>query len=675
MRLLVPYAQCGIVAKTVLLFFRFAVFVPLAYLYRLLGLTAEDQELIFHATSILLLLIVAWRCRVPALLAVGGRSSRLLLAAFLGFASVLVLDSLVSSAAKYPYALQTQHILLIAFIILFAAKADSSWWRFLLAAVIACALVQSVCAIVLYITRESVFVSPGIGYRASGAWFGPNRLCYICMAASLLLIPLAIAEERPVPRLIYWLSAAVALTAMLLTFTRSGVLGFFVGASYLAWAEKHNKKYVFLPILGLLILIAVSLGRSTPETTGMIGVDRSALGRVQIWRVSVRMIADHWLFGVGHTAYFGRLAAYSDAKLDEYHPSDPEAKNLFLTMGSEHGILGLWSVALFIYAVWAVGRGKERDAFASWEWRLIQGIKATGAATLATSFVDTPFYAEGQFTMTFMWLLCVGFLLHLALSKTSLAPEYRLSMILRRVGIAVAALPILGFGALTSVGVLDARQALRSQHERVAASRQGGSFVSIDQVPNELTQAVISSEDWRFHRHNGFSLVDMHRALRVNIRSGRVRQGGSTITQQLAKNLFFTHDRALRRKVAELIVAVEMERRLGKDEILELYLNTIDFGMEDKRGVTMAAEHYFGKEVSRLTDAECALLAALIPYAPRKTISPEHAEQALLRVSGRLGESMRARVRREIDSVGFHRWFRQHIRPEVAEPAESSQSR
>lgn len=131
-----------------------------------------------------------------------------------------------------------------------------------------------------------------------------------------------------------------------------------------------------------------------------------------------------------------------------------------------------------------------------------------------------------------------------------------------------------------------------------------------------MQNATVAMEDKHFYSHHGLDVAALHRALRVNLRAGRIVQGGSTITQQLAKNSFLTHDRTLWRKIQEAALAWEMERQLPKQRILELYLNTINYGM-GQRGVTNAARFYFRKTPSELTLAESAVLVGLVPRPPQ----------------------------------------------------------
>ncbi len=154
-------------------------------------------------------------------------------------------------------------------------------------------------------------------------------------------------------------------------------------------------------------------------------------------------------------------------------------------------------------------------------------------------------------------------------------------------------------------------------------------FVTLGQMPPTLKEAVIATEDARFYSHFGVDPMGIARAIYQNFRRGRIVEGGSTITQQLAKVLFLTPDRSLDRKLKEAVLAIELERRYSKDRILEMYLNQIYFG-HGAFGVEAASRTFFGKGVSELTPAECVLLAGL-PKAPA-TYSPfDHPEASVRR--------------------------------------------
>jgi penicillin-binding protein 1A len=140
--------------------------------------------------------------------------------------------------------------------------------------------------------------------------------------------------------------------------------------------------------------------------------------------------------------------------------------------------------------------------------------------------------------------------------------------------------------------------------------------VPLEQLPEHLVKAALATEDRRFYEHFGIDLGGLTRALVANARASGVVQGGSTITQQLAKNLFLSNERSLERKIKEAFLAFWLEARLSKSEILKLYLDRAYLG-NGVFGVQSAAEHYFGKDVRDITLAEAAMIAGLFK-APSK---------------------------------------------------------
>ncbi|WP_374449361.1 transglycosylase domain-containing protein [Stella sp.] len=143
-----------------------------------------------------------------------------------------------------------------------------------------------------------------------------------------------------------------------------------------------------------------------------------------------------------------------------------------------------------------------------------------------------------------------------------------------------------------------------------------GEAVQLRDLPGFVPAALLATEDRRFYQHFGVDLLGVARAIYQNLRAGRVVEGGSTITQQLAKNLFLTADRTTRRKVQEALLALWLERRFTKDEILAIYLNRVYFGA-GTYGIDAAARRYFGKPATRVGLYEAAVLAGL-PKAPSR---------------------------------------------------------
>ncbi len=136
-------------------------------------------------------------------------------------------------------------------------------------------------------------------------------------------------------------------------------------------------------------------------------------------------------------------------------------------------------------------------------------------------------------------------------------------------------------------------------------------IISLDQMPEYLKQAVISTEDAKFYSHNGIDLTGILRAVKINWNIGKPVYGGSTISQQLIRSTFLTLEKSIARKIKELILTLELERRYSKDQILEWYLNQIPLGV-NIYGVQSAAKTYFQKDAKDLTLAESACLAAII---------------------------------------------------------------
>jgi penicillin-binding protein 1A len=157
----------------------------------------------------------------------------------------------------------------------------------------------------------------------------------------------------------------------------------------------------------------------------------------------------------------------------------------------------------------------------------------------------------------------------------------------------------------------------------------GGPAVSLRDMPPYLPKAFIAIEDRRFHAHWGIDPVGIARALTRNAMGAGGMQGGSTITQQLAKNLFLTRERTVSRKIQEAILALWLERRFSKDQILELYMNRVYFG-SGAYGVEAAAQRYFGRSARQVTLAESAILAGLM-VAPSRLAPNRNPEGAAAR--------------------------------------------
>lgn len=196
--------------------------------------------------------------------------------------------------------------------------------------------------------------------------------------------------------------------------------------------------------------------------------------------------------------------------------------------------------------------------------------------------------------------------------------------------IAALCVIVVGFFAVKGAVMWNDAKAAKPLDTTVAELQAADGFARVSELPQFYIDAVISVEDRKFRTHNGINLKSIARALLYDVKTLSFDQGGSTITQQLAKNIWFTQEKRIERKFAEVFAAFDLEKALSKDEIFELYVNTIYFG-SGYYGVTDAAEGYFGKAPSELSEYECAMLAGLpnAPSAYSPDESPELAGQRL----------------------------------------------
>ncbi len=160
-------------------------------------------------------------------------------------------------------------------------------------------------------------------------------------------------------------------------------------------------------------------------------------------------------------------------------------------------------------------------------------------------------------------------------------------------------------------------------------------FVSLKQIPRAVTRAAIAAEDGNFYDHNGFDWEAIKKARKSNEKSGKIKRGGSTITQQLAKNLYLSPKRSYIRKIREGVITVIMEWLLPKERILELYVNCIEFG-PGVFGIEEAAQYHFGKSARSLNQDQACRLAAIIPSPLRYKVTGPY----VIRRAGRIARAM-----------------------------------
>ena len=178
----------------------------------------------------------------------------------------------------------------------------------------------------------------------------------------------------------------------------------------------------------------------------------------------------------------------------------------------------------------------------------------------------------------------------------------------------------LAYVFFTTPNVADINSCFVTEMHQVHLCPKGNQYVPLSAVSRHLKNAVIISEDAGFYGHSGFDIDEIKNSFDKNLKVGEFARGGSTISQQLAKNTFLSGEKTIARKLREAIVTIQIEDKLSKNQILEKYLNVVEFG-PNIYGVKAAAKHYFSKMPADLTPLEAAFLAMLLPNPKKYSIS------------------------------------------------------
>ena len=198
---------------------------------------------------------------------------------------------------------------------------------------------------------------------------------------------------------------------------------------------------------------------------------------------------------------------------------------------------------------------------------------------------------------------------------------------------------LLGLGVLTLMGYNEYKRALNEQElfDKINEIQNQPNYTSINNISPVYLDAVIAVEDHDFYHHKGVDIESIGRAVLTNLKEGALVEGGSTITQQLAKNLYFSQEKDFVRKIAELFMTFKIEKTYSKDEILEFYVNSIYFG-DGYYGIGEASSGYFGISPAALNDEQSIVLAG-IPNAPSVyslSNNPDLAKQRAYQVLGQM---------------------------------------
>ncbi len=214
--------------------------------------------------------------------------------------------------------------------------------------------------------------------------------------------------------------------------------------------------------------------------------------------------------------------------------------------------------------------------------------------------------------------------------------KWAVSLVLTALIIGAAALSVFAFKGYKMYEEAVKEKPMEQMAEEIMSRED---FTEYEELPEIYKSAVISAEDKRFFSHCGVDLISIGRALWNDLKAGAFVEGGSTISQQLMKNQYFTQEKKLERKFAEIFAALELEKKYEKEEIFEMYVSTIYFG-SGYYGIAEAAKGYYGKTPEELSDSEAIMLAGLpnAPSAYSLDSSPELAKQRMRQVLDKMLE-------------------------------------
>ena len=206
---------------------------------------------------------------------------------------------------------------------------------------------------------------------------------------------------------------------------------------------------------------------------------------------------------------------------------------------------------------------------------------------------------------------------------------------IKRLIFAVLLIIIIAISLIVYMGHAMYKEAINkvSIQDKIQEIKKDENYLTIDNIPDDFKHAIVAVEDHRFYTHSGIDLITTTRSMLENIKEKDIVAGGSTITQQTGRLMYFTQEQRFTRKVAELFVAFDIEKNYSKDEILELYCNMIYYG-DGYHGIKEASNGYFKKEAKDLTLAEASLLAGLpnapSAYSPTKNKKLAHKRQSVV---------------------------------------------
>jgi len=516
----------------------------------------------------------------------------------------------------------------------------------LLQVLAACTGIQALYGIFYYLTEQHQYHTPHFGSRTCGTFNSPNILYPLCLIGLPLCAAICRLQTRWLLRTLFAVLAVFNLAALALTYTRSGWLGIAVAALVTlrlpcpAWA--FNRGYAGLALALASIGLAGTLFVRTNGRVIANAQDRSTLGRVQIWRVSLHVIAKRPWLGGGLSTYKESQTQAMTPALDQFNPMNSEAKSLYLNLWAESGLAGLAILLLLAYRYAQLYKGAISGTDVSGE---TSGVMcATAIACIAISvagLADTPVLQAGRSPDTFALLLLVGASAAMARGSADLpaqaAQAAKPDPIRRRIKwILIGTVSVFALWTTASTLILLHRASPIMDH--CVADLIDSNRAVQEPVPGLMVDALVAAEDRNYNIHNGVDWEALHRALRNDVRGRGGLQGGSTVTMQTVRYVMLPYDKTPARKIAQIVLALRLEKRLSKQQIIRLYFDSVSFGLHTA-GLEQAARTYFNKRPKNLTLAECAFLVGTIAHPPadESAVTPVYAQGCKNRVLNVMG--------------------------------------
>lgn len=592
------------------------------FLFNNLGISQAMGPVVFYASGWVLLLCLMSRCfYVHFVVKSFPLRHKVFIGAISAFACLYLLDFFVSSVTSFEFQSRCwPYYVFISFFIVVLYLNSRQAIR-LVQFVALLTGIQGMCAIFFYVTKIHQYYTPHFGNRTEGTFVSPNTLYPLC----LLGVPLctALAAVQPTLKMRFLFAAAALANFLALTFTymRSGWLGLAGAVLYLfltrhsVWSARPWQRVLMMALFVFILLSALFI-RTRGEMIGT-PMDRSTLGRFQIWHVSLRVIADHPWLGNGLASYQEAQSRQMTPELASFNPMNDEAKSLYLNMLAEFGWLGLSLLALiawrYVLTIRAILRSTPSREIKAILIGTTAGIVAIGIAGLT----DTPILTAYRAPATFTLMLSLGTIA--AFARDSLpygqeTPLFNRRRLIRFGGILLSAiLSCIVWTGMTAWRLVE-RATLQMDHYVYKLKALEGRHTA-SPIPPLFEEALLAVEDRNFYQHHGIDWDAIHYSLRKDMRLTAAPQGGSTLTMQAIRYTMLPYDKTPARKIAQMILAMRIEKRITKAEILRLYCDSVGFGLHSA-GLSNAGAIYFAKQPADLSLAECAFLVSAIAHPP-----------------------------------------------------------